>query len=107
MKRSTKLFHGRRRNTPGPSVVVDDGSRSGLILRYRGQSRQWNWGSEALSEELELLAGAILSQVASDDLAAEHMAEFATDVVADFPDGGFTIADWQVEAWLQSRCARS
>src|SRR5262245_40141718 len=103
---STKLFHGRRRNTPGPSVVVDDGFRGGIILRYSGKVHPWNWGPSARADELQLLAIAILSYTGGEQ-ATEHTAEFATEVVANFPEPGFTIADWQIEAWLQSRCAKS
>ncbi len=97
-----KLYHGKRRTTPGPTVVVDDGAIYGRILRQQGGIPSWFWGRWATAAELTLLAHAILSDSIDGNVPAEFVAEFALGVVAKFPDSGFTIATWQIESWLQS-----
>ena len=107
MNLNTKLYHGRRRTSPGPTVVVDDGQRGGFILRHGRSVPDWNWGPEAQPEKMETLAQAILMHTLNDEAAAVELAPaFSREVVAEFPDAGFTLADWQIEAWLQVYSAK-
>lgn len=106
MNLNSKLYHGKSRNTPGPTVVVDHGDGYGLILRYHTIAPTFKWGASASTIELELLARAILTDATGNDVSTEAVTEFAKEVVADFPESGFTLADWQLEAWLQARVAK-
>ncbi len=106
MNLNSKLYHGKRRNTPGPTVVVDNGEGFGLILRYHTIAPMFKWGAGASAIELDLLALAILTDALGGEVSPETVVEFAKEVVADFPEAGFTLADWQIEAWLEARAAR-
>ena len=106
MNLNSKLYHGKSRNTPGPTVVVDTAEGYGLILRYHTIAPMFKWGSRATLIELDLLALALLTDITGGDVPPEDAAEFAKDVVANFPEAGFTLADWQVEAWLEARAAK-
>lgn len=107
MNLNTKLYHGRRRTSPGPTVVVDDGQHGGLILRHGRTVPNWNWGPDGQPAELETLAQAILMHNLNDEAAAIELSPaFSREVVAEFPDAGFTLPDWQIEAWLQIHCAK-
>jgi Family of unknown function (DUF6166) len=107
MNLNSKLYHGKHRDTPGPTVVVDSREGYGLILRYHTIAPMFKWGAGATSIELDLLALAILTDVVGGEVSPELVVEFAQEVVAEFPEEGFTLADWQVESWLEARAARS
>lgn len=106
MKLNSKLYHGKSRNTPGPTVVVDNSEGFGLILRYQTIAPTFKWGAGASSVQLDLLALAILTDAMGGDISPELIVEFAKEVVAEFPEDGFTLADWQIEAWLEARVAK-
>ncbi len=105
MNSALKFYHGRRRETPGPSVVVDDGSGSGRILRFQGQALDWRWGRDTPPSERLPLARAILDDLSPNDSTPNRVAEFERRFIAHLPEEGFTIGGWQIADWLQSQFA--